>query len=79
VTRYLSIVLGRLEARFEWTTRASIEMKQRSDAYQGLKRRAELALTAEAYDDLLIDLDDHWCEPSATHATASALILDRLR
>lgn len=79
VMRYLSVVLGRLEVRFEWTTRASIELKRASDAYFNLKRRAERCLSEDAFDDLVFDLDEHWGDRASTHASASALILQRMK
>ena len=79
VLRYLSVVLGRLEVRFEWTTRASVEMKRASDIYQGLKRRAERTLSPDQFDDLVFDLDDHWGDRASTTSSASALILQRLK
>lgn len=79
VMRYLSVILGRLEVRFEWTTRASIELKRASDTYFGLKDRAFRALPEDEYDILVFDLDEHWGDRSSTHASASALILQRMK
>lgn len=79
VTRYISLKHGSFELRLEWTTRAAIKMRKEAEVYFGLKVRAERCLDWIAYEELTVDLDEHWASQTSTHTSASALILERLK
>lgn len=78
VTRYLSLKIGQFELKLEWTTRAALRLRRAADEYFTLKERAKDILCADDFDDLEMDLDDHWSERGSTHASASTLIRNTL-
>jgi len=78
VTRYLSLKIGQLELKLEWTTLAALQLRRAADEYFALKERAKDILCADDFDDLEMDLDDHWAGQDSTHASASTLIRNTL-